>query len=64
MDNVNKLLLVINCDRNRAFYFRYILGSILDVLALKKTSTEMEKLGIRSCLTIMDVGFFSEDKIK
>ena len=64
MDEEIKLLLVMDRERNRPLYFRYIPGSIVDVSTLETTNTEMEKLGIRSSLTIMDAGFFSEDNIR
>ena len=64
MDEEIKLLLVMDRERNRPLYFRYIPGSILDVSTLETTNTEMEKLGIRSSLTIMGAGFFSEDNIE
>ena len=64
VDEEIKLLLVMDRERNRPLYFRYIPGSILDVSTLETTNTEMEKIGIRSSLTIMDAGFFSEDNIR
>lgn len=64
MEEEIKLLLVMDRSRNRPLYFRYIPGSILDVSSLQTTGEEMEKLGIRSTMTIMDAGFFSEDNIR
>jgi len=63
MEEEIKLLLVMDRERNRPLYFRYIPGSILDVSTLEATNKEMEKLGIHSRITIMDAGFFSEDNI-
>ncbi len=64
MDEEIKLLLVMDRERRKPLYFRYLPGSILDVSSLQATNAEMEKLGIRSALTIMDAGFFSEDNLK
>jgi transposase len=63
MEEEIKLLLVMDRERNRPLYFRYLPGSILDVSVLETTRSEMENLGIRSSLTIMDAGFFSENNI-
>ena len=64
MEEEIKLLLVMDRSRNRPLYFRYLPGSVLDVSALQTTREEMEHLGIRSAMTIMDAGFFSEDNIR
>ncbi len=64
VDEEIKLLLVMDRERNRPLYFRYIPGSILDVSSLETTNKEMEDLGIKSSMTIMDAGFFSEDNIR
>ena len=50
--------------RNRPLYFRYIPGGITDVSTLSATNSEMEKLGIKPGLNIMDAGFFSEGNIR
>ena len=63
MEEEIKLLLVMDRERNRPLYFRYLPGSVLDVSALDTTREEMEHLGIRSTMTIMDAGFFSEGNI-
>ena len=64
VDEEIKLILVMNRKRNRPLYFRYIPGSIMDVFTLLTTKDEMEKLGIKPRLTIMDAGFFSEGNIR
>jgi hypothetical protein len=64
MDEEIKLILVMDRKRNRPLYFRYIPGSIMDVSTLSATNSEMEKLGIKPGLSIMDAGFFSENNIR
>ena len=64
MDEEIKLILVMDRKRNRPLYFRHIPGSIMDVSTLSATNSEMEKLGIKPGLSIMDAGFFSEGNIK
>ena len=64
MDEEIKLILVMDRKRNRPLYFRYIPGSIMDVSTLSATNSEMEKLGIKPGLSIMDAGFFSESNIR
>ncbi len=63
VDEEIKLVLVMDRKRNRPLYFRYIPGGIMDVSALSATNSEMEKLGIKPGLSIMDAGFFSEGNI-
>ena len=64
MDEEIKLLLVMDRNHNRPLYFRYLPGSILDVSSLETTRAEMEHLGIRSTMTIMDAGFYSEGNLR
>ena len=64
MDEEIKLILVMDRKRNHPLYFRYILGSIMDVSTLSTTNSEMEKLEIKHSLSIMDAGFFSESNIR
>ncbi|EQD75516.1 transposase IS4 family protein, partial [mine drainage metagenome] len=64
VDEEIKLILVMDRKRNRPIYFRYIPGSIMDVSTLSATNSEMEKLGIKPGLSIMDAGFFSENNIR
>ena len=63
LDEEIKLILVMDRKRNRPLYFRYIPESIMDVSTLSVTNSEMEKLGIKPGLSIMDAGFFSEGNI-
>lgn len=64
VDEEIKLVLVMDRAKNRPLYFRYIPGGILDVSSLVTTNEEMEKLGIKSAMTVLDAGFFSENNIR
>jgi Transposase len=64
MDEEIKLILVMDREKNRPLYFRYVPGSIMDVSVLSTTNSEMEKLGIKPGLSIMDAGFFSENNVR
>ena len=64
VDEEIKLVLVMDRENNKPLYFRHIPGGILDVSSLRTTDAEMKQLGIKSALTILDAGFFSEDNIE
>jgi transposase len=51
--------LVVSLQRHLPLYFKIFPGSITDVVTLKNLVAEMQELGVRKCMFVLDRGFYS-----
>jgi transposase len=55
--------LVLSVQRQIPIYYKLFPGSVNDVITLKNLVAEVKAFGIKSCLFILDRGFYSESNI-
>jgi len=59
-----RLILAVEKESKMPLYFRYVAGNIGDVSTLITTISELQKLGVKPTVSIIDAGYCSEDNIQ
>ena len=64
IEKETRLILAVEKEHKMPLYFRYVAGNIGDVSTLTTTISELKKLGVVPCISIIDAGYYSESNIK
>lgn len=63
IEKETRLIFAVDKETKLPLYFRYVAGNINDVSTLKNTIQEIKQLGIKTNISIIDAGYYSENNI-